>query len=123
MFYDAPPAVFEKARYLRDNQTEAEQILWNRINRKQLGVKFRRQHPIYLYIADFYCHEKKFVIEVDGSYHLNLEQKEQDELRTEDISEFGIEVIRFTNEQVFEKIGEVVNKLKEVIAEHTPNTF
>ena len=108
---------------LRDNQTEAEQILWNRINRKQLGVKFRRQHPIYLYIADFYCHEKKLVIEVDGSYHLNMEQKEQDELRTEDISEYGIEVIRFTNEQVFEKIGEVVNKLKEVIAEHTPNTF
>ena len=123
MFYDVPPSVFEKARYLRDNQTEAEQILCNRINRKQLGVKFRRQHPIYIYIADFYCLEKKLVIEVDGSYHLNLEQKEQDELRSEDIREFGIEVIRFTNEQVFEKIGEVVNKLKEVIAEHTPNTF
>ena len=123
MFYNAPPSVFEKARYLRDNQTEAEQLLWNQINRKQLGVKFRRQHPIYIYIADFYCHEKKLVIEVDGSYHLNLEQKEQDELRSEDIREFGIEVIRFTNEQVFEKIGEVVNKLKEVIAEHIPNTF
>ena len=116
MFYGAPPSVFEKARYLRDNQTEAEQVLWNRLNRKQLGVKFRRQHPIYNYIADFYCHEKKLVIEVDGSYHLKLEQKELDELRSEDIRDFGIEVIRFANEQVIEKIDEVVNKIKEIIA-------
>ena len=121
MFYGAPPSVFEKARYLRDNQTEAEQILWNRINSKQLGVKFRRQHPIYKYIADFYCHEKKLVLEIDGKYHLKSEQKEQDELRSEDIRDFGIEVIRFTNDEVILNTANVVEKIKELISLHTPN--
>ena len=121
MFYGAPPSVFEKARYLRDNQTEAEQILWNRINSKQLGVKFRRQHPIYKYIADFYCHEKKLVLEIDGKYHLKSEQKEQDELRSEDIMDFGIEVIRFTNDEVILNTTNVVEKIKELISPHTPN--
>ena len=61
------------------------------------------------------------IIEIDGKYHLKIEQKEQDELRSEDIRDFGIEVVRFTNEQVLEKIDEVVKKLKEVIAGHTPS--
>ena len=121
MFYGASPEIFKKAKVLRDNPTEAEMVLWKRLRIKQLSVKFRRQHPINIYIADFYCHEKKLVVEVDGDYHLKTDQKEYDKLRTEDIEEFGIEVIRFTNEEVLEKIECVVKKIKEVIARRAPS--
>ena len=121
MFYGASPSIFKKARHLRDNPTEAENILWRKLNRKQQGVKFRRQHPIYVYIADFYCHEKKLVIEVDGDYHLKLDQREYDKLRSEDIKEFGIEVIRFKNERVLEGIDEVIIEIEEIIARLAPN--
>ena len=121
MFYGATPSIFKNARFLRDNLTEAEKILWNKLRLKQLGVKFRRQHPINKYIADFYCHEIRLVIEVDGDNHLIPDQKEYDELRTEILQEFGIEVIRFENEQVLNKIDEVVKEIKDVITRHAPN--
>ena len=121
MFYGASPEIFKKARALRDNPTDEEKILWEKLRLKQLGVKFRRQHPINIYIADFYCHERKLVIEVDGDYHLKPDQKEYDELRTEIIQGFGIEVIRFKNEQVLKEIECVVKKIKEVIARHAPD--
>jgi cyclase len=120
MFYGASPEIFKKAKALRDNTTEAEKALWKKLRLKQLGVKFRRQHPINIYIADFYCHEKKLVIEVDGDYHLISDQKEYDELRTEDLKEYGIEVIRFNNEEVLNEIDKVVKKIKEVIARRAP---
>ena len=121
MFYGATPEIFGYARKLRNNPTKAEKVLWDRLKRKQLGVKFRRQHPIYLYIADFYCHENKLVVEVDGDYHLYKRQKEKDELREEDIKYFGIEIIRFTDEEVLEKTDEVIEKIKRVLALRTPD--
>jgi very-short-patch-repair endonuclease len=123
MFYGASPSVFAKARQLRKNTTDAEEVLWDRLKGKQLGVKFRRQHPIYMYVADFYCHSKKLVIEVDGKYHLKQEQKEYDQFRSEDIKEFGIEVIRFTNEEVIENTDSVIEKIKEVISSRTAGSF
>ena len=63
MYYGAPHSIFEKARFLRDNPTNTETILWERLRKNKLGVKFRRQHPINIYIADFYCHKIKLVIE------------------------------------------------------------
>jgi very-short-patch-repair endonuclease len=121
MFYGAPPDIFKKAKALRDNPTEAEKVLWEKLRLKQLGVKFRRQHPINIYIADFYCHEKKLVVEVDGGYHLTSDQKEYDELRTENIKEYGIEVIRFKNEEVLNEIDKVVKEIRDVIAHRTHN--
>ncbi len=120
MFYGAPPPIFENARQLREKPTKAEEILWDKLKGKQLGVKFRRQHPLYIYIADFYCHAKKIVIEVDGKYHLKPDQKEQDKLRSEDIKDFGIEVIRFTNDEIIQNTIHVVEKIKEVITRHPP---
>ena len=121
MFYGASPSIFKIAKELRNNPTEAEKALWKKFNRKQLGVKFRRQHPINIYITDFYCHEKKLVVEVDGNYHLNKDQREYDELRTEVIEAFGIDVIRFKNEDVLNEIDNVIEKIKGVITRHTPN--
>ena len=121
MFYGAPPSVFEKAKLLRNNQTKAEIILWARLNRKQLGIKFRRQHPIHYYIADFYCHSMKLVIELDGDYHLNLSQIESDKNRTKDLNALGIKVIRFSDEQVLERTDEVVEKIRNELGLFTPN--
>ena len=119
MFYGASSYLFEYAKRLRETPTKAESLLWNMLNKKQLGSKFRRQHPIYKYIADFYCHELKLVIEVDGDYH--NEQKEYDKYRSNDLIEFGIKVIRFTNEQVENQISNVILKIKEAISQLTPN--
>ncbi len=113
LFKDASPSIFENARQLRlIDKTEAETKLWDHIrNRKIENCKFRRQHPLGKFIADFYCHEKQLVVEVDGGYHNEKEQKEHDALRTEAINEFGISVIRFTNEEVLKNIKSVVEKI------------
>ncbi len=116
MFYGATPEIFENARILRNNQTPTEQLFWKYIRRKQLGFKFRRQHPISTYIADFYCHSLKLVIELDGGYHLDEEQKSADKNRTVDIEKFGIKVIRFTNDQVNKDIAYVLDTLKQQIS-------
>ncbi|MDZ7935995.1 MAG: DUF559 domain-containing protein [Emticicia sp.] len=73
MFYGAGNIVFNNAAQLRANPTPMEEYLWNFLSKSQLGVRFKRQQPIGNYIADFYCHLAKLVIEVDGSIHLTAE--------------------------------------------------
>ena len=115
MFYGAQPIIFEQAKKLRKNPTRAEQKLWERLNKNQLGVKFRRQHSVYKYIADFYCHKLKLVIEIDGEYHLESEQKKHDKYRAEDLNVFVINTLRFTNNQVLNNIELVLfNITKEI---------
>jgi cyclase len=121
MFYGAKPFLFQYARELRDNPTAAEKLLWNKLRNKKLGVKFRRQHPISDFIVDFYCHELKLVIEVDGGYHLERDQKEYDKYRADDLSDLGITIISFTNDQVENKIEEVLKEIEHQIVFHTPN--
>lgn len=75
MFYGAQRNIFRKAFMLRHNETVAEKILWQKLNKNQLGVRFKRQHPIENFIADFYCHAARLVIEVDGSSHTIQEQR------------------------------------------------
>ena len=116
MWKGAPPQIFQNAKKLRDNPTQAEERLWVELKNKQLdGYKFRRQHPLSIYIADFYCHELKLVIEVDGNYHLAKEQLLLDKRRTADIEFQGLKVIRFTNDEVMHNLLEVLNKIKEYI--------
>jgi very-short-patch-repair endonuclease len=112
MYYGAPSSAIGKARELRAKQTEAEKLLWEELKRKQPGVKFRRQHPINIYIVDFYCHTAKLVIEIDGDYHLSSDQQLADNKRTEEIRDLGIEVIRFTNHQIQGQMDEVINAIK-----------
>ncbi|MFD0977693.1 endonuclease domain-containing protein [Salinimicrobium gaetbulicola] len=69
MFYGAAPIIHEQAKKLRNRETKSEKILWCLLSKRQLNVKFRRQHPISLFIVDFYCHELKLVIEADGEIH------------------------------------------------------
>src|SRR5215467_12813718 len=81
MFEGADPIVFGLAKELRKNMTHAESVLWMHLKERILDLKFRRQHPIGIYVADFYCHKVKLVIEVDGSVHEKLEAKEYDKKR------------------------------------------
>ncbi len=110
MFYGASPLLFARAKVLRLNMTEAEERLWYYLRKNQLkGYKFRRQHPIKYFIADFYCHQARLVIEVDGEIHNT--QKEYDAGRTYELEELGIIVIRFTNAEVFNNIEKVIEKI------------
>ena len=83
MFKGAPVESFLKAKQLRENMTDAESKLWDFLKNKKLNqLKFRRQHPIGIYIVDFYCHSLSLIIEIDGDYHQNFDQKELDMQRT-----------------------------------------
>ena len=120
LFKGAGPTLFEKARSLRKETTEAEEKLWQVLrNRAFDGYKFRRQHPIGKYIADFYCHENKLVVEVDGGCHNEAEQKKYDAARTQAINEFGVRVIRFTNDEILNSLPEVLKKISEAM--HSPS--
>lgn len=108
--------VFNFARTLRKKQTAPEDILWTRLRGQKLdGYKFRRQHPIKNWIADFYCHEAKLVIEVDGRIHLNKQVKQNDEGRTYELESMGLKVIRFTNEEVESNIENVLKQIKNYL--------
>lgn len=112
MYYGANPILIKFARELRVNETEAEKVLWERISKKQVnGLRFRRQHPVLYFIADFFCPQVKLVIEVDGCVHNIPEQYEYDRNRDKDLTELGLKVLRVTNEEVFNNIEEVIDKI------------
>ncbi|TMI61650.1 MAG: endonuclease domain-containing protein [Bacteroidetes bacterium] len=117
MFYGAIKPIFTRAEILRKNPTHEEMLLWQFLKVNQLGVRFKRQHPIWLYIADFYCHELKLVIEIDGSVHNIKEVMENDIIREDDIKSFGIKVVRFKNYEIRNEIENVIEKMKAVINE------
>ncbi|MCJ7458208.1 MAG: endonuclease domain-containing protein [candidate division Zixibacteria bacterium] len=113
-------------RDLRKRSARSEQIFWDAVrNRKILGKKFLRQYPIFFeymnqkrfFIADFYCYEKRLVVEIDGKNH-DL-QKEYDELRSYIINNMGINVIRFRNGQIVNNLERVLVRLKTVFYEGT----
>jgi very-short-patch-repair endonuclease len=99
----------------RKNATLAEQVLWKHLERKQLGVKFLRQHIIGDYIVDFVSREQGLVIEVDGGYHAERQQQERDELREQDLDKMGFHFMRFTNEEVMFDIDSVINQIENYL--------
>ena len=103
----------EYARENRRNQTLAETILWDNIKDEALGVKFLRQHIIGDYIVDFLARSEGLIIEVDGAYHAERQQKENDALRTDILQRMGYSVMCFTNEQVLYDIDSVIQQIKD----------
>jgi len=111
------------ARDLRKNQTPVEVKMWEKLrNRKLRGIKFLRQHPILVnqydgknifYIADFYCSEKKLVVEIDGLIH-SL-QIDHDKARDIIMNELRLSVLRITNDEAEKSVYEVLNKIKEYL--------
>ncbi len=112
----------QTARELRKNQTKSEQVFQQKVRNKQfLGLKILRQHPVFFryngesrfFIADFYCHEKRLVIEIDGGIH--EKQEEYDQKRTEILENKNLKIIRFNNDEVLNRINSVLIKLKNLV--------
>jgi len=118
MFYGAKRKIFQNAEVLRSNMTISEKLLWERLNKSQLGVRFKAQHPIDLFVADFYCHKYKLVVEIDGEIH--QKQKEYDEGRTAEMENYDLKVIRFTNDQVLNDINWMVEEIKKFLIAPSP---
>jgi len=112
MYFGASELIRERARMLRKKTTLSEKLFWSIVSKRQiLDLHFRQQHPIHTYIVDFYCHRIKLAIEIDGSIHLNPDNKAYDDEREKVLSEFGITLVRFTNDQVQFEPHEVKKKL------------
>ena len=99
----------------RQYATEAERLLWHYLKEKKIGYKFRRQHIVGEYITDFINLKHKLIIEIDGKYHQEAEQVIKDTQRTQYLEQKGYTVIRFTNEEVFNHMEDVINKIKGTI--------
>jgi very-short-patch-repair endonuclease len=102
---------------LRKEPTPAERKLWAIIRNDQLGVNFRRQHAIGKYIPDFVCIEKKLIIELDGSQH--LEQEAYDEERTKYLNSLGYKVIRFWNKDVMKNMDGVILAIMQTMEDQS----
>jgi very-short-patch-repair endonuclease len=117
MTYSKDKELEEKARELRNNMTRAEIILWSRLRMRQLnGYKFRRQQKIYDYVVDFYCHELKLIIEVDGEIHLSSDQSKIDKSRDKILTLNGYNVFRLSNYDIETNLDASVNKIKSFIS-------
>lgn len=115
-YFGATAETKARAAELRKSMTSAEKVLWQQLrNRKMEGLKFRRQHPVNIFILDFYCHEKKLAIEVDGGIHQSEDQREWDENRTFELNEFGITVLRFANEEVIDYTAKVIRTISDYL--------
>ena len=112
------PKVFsDRRRELRKNFTPAEALLWTGLKESKLdGKKFRRQHGIGPYIADFYCPECRVIVELDGAGHEDILQLERDDRRTAFLEKREIRVIRFENRQIFEDIEGVLDAIRAALA-------
>jgi len=110
------------ARHLRSNLTEAEQVLWYRVRRKQIrGVQFLRQKPLLNFIVDFYCSKAKLVIELDGGQHFEPEYLQKDIERDKALQELGLLVLRFDNRQVLTEMETVLTEIDRVVEERLKN--
>lgn len=111
------PKLKRPSRVLRSRMTDAEQKLWYRLRRKQLrGVQFYRQKPLGEYIVDFYAHQAKLVVELDGAQHLEPSGQEVDRARDAYLAKTGVRVLRFNNLEVLQQMEHVLQKIDAELA-------
>lgn len=115
--FDRTPAKTARARRFRRTMTDAERKLWSRLRNNQLGVAFRRQHPLGKYVLDFYCAQLGLVIELDGGQHGESGQADRDQLRSDWLAERGLEVMRFWNNDVLNNLDGVLVSIHGRISE------
>ncbi len=120
-----PKSLKQHARQLRSNMTDAEQLLWSRLRRKQVhGLQFYRQKPLGRYIVDFYCAKEGLVIEVDGGQHYSEKGLARDSIRDADLTALNLRVLRFSNDEVMRNMAGVMCVIEQAVVEsespHTP---
>jgi len=109
----------ERARQLRRDQTDAEQALWARLRDRQLcGAKFRRQHPIGPFVADFCCPDGKLIVELDGGQH--AQEAAADQKRSRLLETQGYRVLRFWNHDVLGNTAGVLERIAEALSDPHP---
>ena len=110
---NTPPYVVELARECRKKPTEAEKILWQALRGRQLDdMRFYRQRPILRYVADFYCHTARLVVEVDGGIHDKTDQRHYDEERNKTFKAMGLNVLRVSNDDVLHNLQGVLEQIR-----------
>jgi very-short-patch-repair endonuclease len=116
MYFKATAETMRIARRLSENMTNSEKLLWEKLKGKQIcGLRFRRQHPIDFFIADFYSHEVRLVVEIDGGIH--NQQEEYDDGRSAEMEKYDIKTIRFSNYEVENNIDKIVLEIKAIVNE------
>ena len=116
--YPYNPKLKERARYLRNNSTLAEVLLWKQLRNKQMmGYDFDRQKPIDNFIIDFFCDKLKLAIEIDGASHFDNTEKDQD--RQKKLEQFGIKFLRISDLEVKKNIQNVLHTIQGWIEENT----
>lgn len=105
----------QRRRQLRSRSTPSESLLWNQLRNNQLGCKFKRQYSVDGYVMDFYSPSQKLGIELEGGIHLKNSQQKYDAYRFNYLKEFGIHIIRFSNQLVDNNITSVVSQIKNII--------
>ncbi len=106
-----------RRKELRNDATYHEIILWSRLRKSQLGYKFRRQYSFGSYVVDFYCPERRLIVEIDGWQHGELEGKQYDNDRTRYLEEFGMKVLRFWNGDINQNIEGVILEIERCLRE------
>ena len=104
----------KKRKYLRNNSTKTEIMLWQCLKKSQLGYKFRRQHSIKQYIVDFYCAKLKLILEIDGEVHNFEKQSQHDWKRERKLNKLGFKVMRIKSMEIFEDIDKVIDRIKYI---------
>ena len=95
--------------------TDSEKLIWNYLKAEIKGLKFRRQHPIRIYIADFYCHKIKLIIEIDGEIHNRKDIKERDEQREKDLAQWGYKVYRYSNDRIKLELEKILAEIEFIV--------
>jgi very-short-patch-repair endonuclease len=102
-------------RELRKNATPQEYILWQYLKKSKIGFKFRRQHSIGYFIVDFYCPEKRLIVELKGAPHMKMEKKENDKERSDILKSLGYNMVEFWNSEVEKDIDMVIKTIKHFL--------
>ncbi|HXB12797.1 MAG TPA: endonuclease domain-containing protein [Bacteroidia bacterium] len=114
--YKASPEIIKRAAVLRKNLTPAERALLGKLGMSQLyGLCFKSQHPIGKFIVDFYCPKLSLVIEIDGDIHAEVDIAERDEERENELKNYGLKILRFSNEEVLNNIDIVLDSIRLVL--------
>ncbi len=114
---ESPGRTVKRARELRRDQTGCEAALWEALRGKRLGgLKFRRQCPLGNYVVDFLCAERMLIVEIDGEYHDDADQRLFDQQRSAFLESYGYQIIRFRNDEVVDYLDSVLNAILEAAA-------